>query len=242
MELNKIYNMDFRKGLKLLKEINLDYKIITDPPYNINFKYDNYNDNLGCEEYIELISNLKNEKLAIIHYPEETMKYFIPALGIPNEVNVWCYNSNLPGRQSRLINYYNLSPNYNKVKQQYKNLADKRIKERIRIQKEKGEEIGTRSYDWFNDIQLVKNVSKDKNIHPCPIPIKLYERIIKLISNEKDIIIDTFAGTGNFAIACLNTNRNFIGFELSEKYCNIANLRIDDAYLEREQMRIEDIF
>ena len=129
MELNKIYNEDFRSRLS---DINKDFTIITDPPYNIGFKYNSYADNLSDEEYIELITNFKNHKLAIIHYPEETMKYFVPALGVPDEVNVWAYNSNLPGRQSRLINYYNTKPDYNKVLQPYKNPDDKRVKEQYR--------------------------------------------------------------------------------------------------------------
>src|SRR5699024_9637904 len=89
----------------------------------------------------------------IIHYPEETMKYFIPALGVPDVVNTWCYNSNLPNRQHRLINFYNLKPDYKKVLQPFKNPNDKRIKERIK----KGVK-GARSYDWFNDIQLVQKL------------------------------------------------------------------------------------
>lgn len=226
-QVDKIYNMDFREGLSDLDNKNIDYIIITDPPYNIGFNYNSYNDNLPDEEYIKLISNFKDKKIAIIHYPEESMKYFTKALGVPDEVNVWCYNSNLPGRQSRLINYYNVLPNYNKVKQPYKNPTDKRVRLQMEKQKSKGEEIGARSYDWFSDIQLVKNVNKEKNIHPCPIPIKLYERIIKLVSDEGDLIIDPFAGTGNFAIACKNTNRRFIGFEIDEIYYNEANKRLN---------------
>jgi site-specific DNA-methyltransferase (adenine-specific) len=218
MEINKIYNKDFRKCLNDLPKIDM---IITDPPYNINFKYDVYNDNLSDDDYIKLIANLKGFPLAIIHYPEETMKYFVPSLGVPNEVITWCYSSNLPGRQSRLINFYNCSVDLNKVKQPYKNPTDKRVAKLI----ENGSE-GCRLYDWFSDINLVKNVSKDKSNHPCPIPIKLYERIILLTTKEGDTVMDPFAGQGNFAIACKNLNRNFIGFELSREYCDTANERI----------------
>src|SRR5699024_7955302 len=62
-------------------------------------------------------------------------------------------NSNLPNRQHRLINFYNLKPDYKKVLQPFKNPNDKRIKERIK----KGVK-GARSYDWFNDIQLVQKL------------------------------------------------------------------------------------
>lgn len=218
--MNKIYNEDFRSKLSNIDE---EFTIITDPPYNIGFKYNSYADNLPDEEYIALIAELKNHKLAIIHYPEETMKYFVPSLGVPDEVNIWAYNSNLPGRQSRLINYYNLTPDYNKVLQPYKNPNDKRIKAQIA----KGR-TGVRSYDWFSDIQLVKNVSKQKYNHPCPVPVKLMERIILLTTNEGDLIVDPFMGSGTTAIACMNTNRNFIGFELDKDYFEMANERINE--------------
>ena len=221
-----VYNLDFRQGLY---ELDDDFTIITDPPYNINYEYNEYNDNLPDEEYIELISNFKGLKLAIIHYPEETMKYFVPALGVPDEVNVWAYNSNLPGRQSRLINYYNLQPNYSKVLQPYKNPNDKRIKERMA----RGI-MGARSYDWFSDIQLVKNVSKTEYPHPCPVPVELMERIIKLTTNEGDLVVDPFSGSGSTGVACVNTNRRFIGFEIDTLYADMANERITDAIIRKE--------
>ena len=213
-------NLDFRKGLYKLED---NFTIITDPPYNINYGYNEYDDNLTDEEYVELISNFKGLKLAIIHYPEESMKYFVPALGVPDEVNVWAYNSNLPARHSRLINYYNVQPDYRKVTQPYKNPNDKRIRERIA----RGI-TGARSYDWFSDIQLVKNVSKSKHPHPCPVPVELMERIIKLTTNEGDLVVDPFAGSGSTGVACKNTGRNFIGMELDEKYFKIAKDRIDE--------------
>ena len=217
----EIINKDFRQELNNVKE---DVIIVTDPPYNIGFEYNKYQDDLSYDDYVELIGHFKGMKTAIIHYPEETMKYFVPALGVPDEVNVWAYNSNLPGRQSRLINYYNLKPDYTKVLQPFKNPNDKRIKERI----ERGIK-GARSYDWFSDIQLVKNVAKSEYYHPCPVPVELMERIIKLVSNEGDLIVDPFSGIGTTGVACVNTNRRFIGYELDSLYANTAKERIADA-------------
>lgn len=218
LEINKIYNIPFQKGLQNLPHIDM---VITDPPYNIGFNYNQYEDNMSDETYIDMISKLQDYPLAIIHYPEETMKYFVPALGVPDEVITWCYNSNLP-KQSRLINFYNCKPDFNAVKQPYKNPNDKRVKKLI----ENGSQ-GTRLYDWFSDIQLVKNVSKEK-FHPCPIPIELIERIIKLTTKEGDVVLDPFMGSGTTALACLNTNRMFVGFEIDKKYFDIANERINN--------------
>lgn len=220
LEINKVYNIDFREGFKMMESLMVNL-VATDPPYNINFKYDKYKDNLVEDEYIEMLCEFQNLPLAIIHYPEEVMKYFVPALGVPNEVVAWCYNSNLP-RQFRLINFYNCNVDFNKVKQPYKNPNDKRIKKLI----ESGS-TGTRSYDWFNDIQLVKNVSKEKTGHPCQVPVELMERIILLTTNEGDLVVDPFMGSGTTAIACINTNRNYIGFEIDEYYYNISLNRID---------------
>jgi site-specific DNA-methyltransferase (adenine-specific) len=223
MEFNKIYNCDFRENIEILDKVEL---IFTDPPYNINFKYNSYKDKKNEQEYMEMLSEFKNKKLAIIHYPEETMRYFIPSIGVPNEVIVWCYNSNLP-RQSRLINFYNLDVNFNNVKQAYKNPKDKRIIERIKNGSE-----GTRSYDWFSDIQLVKNVSKEKSFHECPIPIKLVERIILLTTKENDLVLDPFMGSGTTAIACMNTNRRYIGFEIDKFYYDNSLERIKNHKIE----------
>lgn len=218
MQLIEMKNKDFRD---VMYEIEEDFIVVTDPPYNIGYEYNEYHDDLPKKEYIEMIGKLKGQKTAIIHYPEETMEYFVPALGVPDEVNVWAYNSNLPNRHSRLINYYDLKPDYTKVLQPYKNPNDKRIKERIA----RGIK-GARSYDWFSDINLVKNVSKVDYNHPCPVPVELMERIIKLTSEEGDLIFDPFAGSGTTAIACMNTNRRFIGAEIDTLYFDMANERI----------------
>jgi site-specific DNA-methyltransferase (adenine-specific) len=213
--------MDFRDGIKQMLDENIKIDmIITDPPYNINFKYDVYNDRMSDDDYMEMLQWFENEPLAIIQYPEETMKYIVPSLGIPDEVLSWCYNSNIL-RQFRLISIFNANVDFDAVKQPYKNPTDKRIQERIA----NGQE-GARSYDWFTDIQLVKNVSNDKTEHPCPVPVELMERIILLTTKEGDTVLDPFMGSGTVAIACKNTNRNYIGFEVSKNYCDIAKKRI----------------
>lgn len=214
--------MDFRTALDNYKLPNIDL-VATDPPYNIGFKYNEYEDKMSDEDYIDMLSEFQSFPSAIIHYPEEMMKYVVPALGVPDEVCAWCYNLNLP-RQFRLINFYDVKVDFNKVKQPYKNPNDKRIRKLI----ENGSK-GTRMYDWFSDIQIVKNVSKEKTSHPCPVPVKLMERIILLTTSEGDTVLDPFMGSGTTAIACVNTKRNYIGFEVSDEYCQIARERISNS-------------
>lgn len=101
--------------------------ILSDPPYNIGFSYNEYDDSMSNASYVEMLSKFCHPRRTVfIQYPEETMRYLVPALGVPKEVMVWCYNSNI-GRQSRLINFFNCEPDKRKVLQPYKNPKDKRV-------------------------------------------------------------------------------------------------------------------
>ena len=81
---------------------------------------------------------------------------------------------------------------------------------------------GSRLYDWFSDIQLVKNVSKENINHPCSVPVELMERIILLTTNEGDTVLDPFMGSGTTAIAAYNLGRLALGMDLSEEYRDLA--------------------
>lgn len=65
--------------------------------------------------------------------------------------------------------------------------------------------------------------------HPTEKPILLLEYLIRTYSNENDLVLDSCMGTGNTILACKNTNRRFIGFEIDEEYYNIAKERIENA-------------
>ena len=65
--------------------------------------------------------------------------------------------------------------------------------------------------------------------HPTEKQIKTIKELLEIVSNEGDIILDCFMGSGTTGVACKNLNRNFIGMELDEKYFNIATKRINDA-------------
>lgn len=218
----QLYNDSFENVIENIK--NKDVIIVSDPPYNIQFKYNTYHDNLSDNDYIKMIAKFKGMKCVLIHYPEYVMKYFVPALGVPKKIITWCYNSNLPGRQHRLICFWNCTPDLSKDFQPYKNPNDKRIKKLI----ESGRQ-GARLYDWWADIPLVKNVSKNKigNTHPCPVPVKLMERIIKTTVCE-ETVFDPFMGSGTTGIASKKLGRAFVGSEIDEEYFNIAKERLDN--------------
>lgn len=71
--------------------------------------------------------------------------------------------------------------------------------------------------------KLYKGVAVDKNrLHPTQKTVELLEYLVKTYSNEGDTFLDNCMGSGSTGVACKNTNRNFIGIELEEKYFSIA--------------------
>ena len=75
------------------------------------------------------------------------------------------------------------------------------------------------------------NSTNGKNVHPTQKPVALLEYLIKTYTNEGETVLDNTMGSGSTGVACVNTNRNFIGSELDEEYYDIAEARIfnDDA-------------
>ena len=65
-----------------------------------------------------------------------------------------------------------------------------------------------------------------KRLHPTQKTVDVFETMIKLSSKENETVLDCFMGVGSSGVACLKTNRNFIGIELDEKYFNIAEKRL----------------
>ena len=77
-----------------------------------------------------------------------------------------------------------------------------------------------------NNIWKSKAKRNSGKLHACEKPVDILERIIRTSSNEGDVVLDCFVGSGSTGIACINTNRNFIGIELDDKYFKIAYDRI----------------
>ena len=87
--------------------------------------------------------------------------------------------------------------------------------------------------NFMADKNLAKSVIyfpvdlKDKQ-HPTQKPVALMEYLIKTYTNEGETVLDNCIGSGTTALACIGTNRNFIGIEKEQKYVDIANKRIDE--------------
>ncbi len=210
---------------KVIRGDYRDYEIpkglvITDPPYNQGYKYNDYDDKLSEEDYIELLSKIPTP-CVIIHYPEETINILPKAIkGKCEQVVCWVYNSNT-GKQSRLISWWGCKPDFRKVRQPYKNLNDKRIQKRISEGK-----TGAKLYDWW-EINQVKNVSKEKTEHPCQIPEELIKRIILTTASPNDIIIDVFGGSGTTAKVAKDLGFSSVSYEIDSEYCEIIEKRVN---------------
>lgn len=223
----KIYNENSLEIFYKIINENYDKNIIlvSDPPFNINYKYNTYLDNMNEDEYYEMLDfYFKDLPSVVIHYPESLYKLSFQIRKFPKKIISWVYNSNT-GKQHRDIAFFDIKPDMNKVRQPYKNPNDKRIKERIANGK-----IGAKLYDWWN-INQVKNVSKEKTKHPCQMPLEVMKNIIGILPNDC-LIIDPFMGSGTTGLAVIemnkqqNVNRDFIGIELDKEYFKIAQERL----------------
>lgn len=98
----------------------------------------------------------------------------------------------------------------------------------------------TKNYGKFKNIKTVNDGSRyptnvltfnkvSKTIHPTQKPVDLLEYLIKTYTNPNMTVLDNVMGSGSTGVACVNTNRNFIGMELDEDYFKIAKERIEKA-------------
>lgn len=215
--LDVIYSQTFQDLIK-----NRNVVIVTDPPFNVGYHYNDYKDNLPEEEYYEMLEEVfQSFPFVVIHYPESIYKISFQVGRFPTKVVSWVYNSNT-AKQHRDIAFFDVVPNFEQIKQPYKNPNDKRVKALI----ESGR-MGGRLYDWWN-INQVKNVSKDKTAHPCQMPIEVMQNIIGILPRDS-LIVDPFMGSGTTGVACKKYEMDFIGIEQNEEYYEIAKERISTS-------------
>ena len=225
MKLNTIYKEDCLLGMKRIPDNSID-TIITDPPYNINIAewdtIDNY------ETWIKslFIEFQRISKQQIIFFDYSYTKLF-EEISEPYERFIWHREGGFRGKKIKkgyepfywYVNNGEL-PVYNRITEinPYAK-TDKRLKPERTV-----------SNVW--KIPNLVGRKKEKVGHPTQKPIKLMNRIVEMTTNKGDIILDPFMGSGTTAIACLNTNRQYIGFELDETYHKISVDRIN-KHLER---------
>jgi site-specific DNA-methyltransferase (adenine-specific) len=106
---------------------------------------------------------------------------------------------------------------------------------------ERPNQIG-KQYEAFTgfptDALEFKSITGKSCLHPTQKPVDLLEYLIRTYTNENDLVLDFTMGSGSTGVACLNTNRKFIGIEIDENYFNIAKDRIEAATLSNRQKRL----
>lgn len=113
------------------------------------------------------------------------------------------------------------------------------VGDEIRRVKRSGDKSKTTNYGDFVEISeskykgrhpvTIQYFNRDKErLHPTQKPVALFEYLIKTYTNENELVLDNCIGSGTTAIACINTNRNYIGIELEKEYYNIAKNRINE--------------
>lgn len=87
----------------------------------------------------------------------------------------------------------------------------------------------------------VLEFAKDKGyLHPTQKPVELLEYLVKTYTNPGDTVLDNCMGSGSTGVACVNTNRKFIGIELNKDYFDIAKKRIEEAEVINNGIKSED--
>ena len=226
MNAYKLFNGDCNELLPRIISTTNKPVIVSDPPFNVGYHFNQYKDSMPDKEYWETMTRIFSGcPCVVIHYPEALYKLCLCLGKVPSKVVSWVYPSNT-GKQHRDIAFFDVNPDFRKVRQPYKNPNDKRIKARIA----EGHE-GGRLYDWW-EINQVKNVSKEKTKHPCQMPLEVMDRIIGILPNDVTII-DPFMGSGTTGVSAVKAGQRFIGIEMDSVYFEIAERRISNAISEQ---------
>lgn len=190
--------------------------MVTDPPYNVGYHYNEYEDAIDTVDYWKFLAAALRPPFVVIHYPESLFP-IAQSFGAPEKVVAWVYHANTP-KQWRAVAWFGLTPDLTKDWQPYRNRSDKRIRALMAQGRE------ARLYDWW-EYEQVKNVSDEKTDHPCQIPSKLMQRILKVTPFDGPVI-DPFCGSGTTLVAAQELGRRAIGIESSEEYCEVAANRL----------------
>lgn len=197
LELNRIYNMDCLEGMKQIPDKSIDL-VLTDPPYGVNLKYDNYND--SEENWFSLMKKFIPEarrvsKMVIMCSCQIKRLEWIYNNFPPNWLMCW-YKGSVGTSGYLGFNDWEPMLVYGKIK--------------------------NNMHDYFK----AKPEPFDEN-HPCAKPKKWAYWIIKRATDKNMIVLDPFMGSGTTAVACKELNRSYIGFEISKNYCDVANSRLN---------------
>jgi len=211
LEINKIHQGDSLELMKEIKDESIDL-IIIDPPYF-----------LPATHYQTRKKQIRNFcDLGILeHFFKDVFNEFRRIMKKTGRMYIFCDGQSYP------LFYYHLYPFCKSVrpliwdKKTSINGYHWRHQHEIIIFAEMPESNKVPTGD--GDILRYSAVKVGERKHPAEKPVELLKRFIEKSSNEKDIVLDCFAGSGSTLVACKQLNRRFIGIELGEEYLKVAN-------------------
>lgn len=232
LKINEVYNMDCMEAIKLLDDNSIDL-VVMDPPYLLN---------LNKIKNTSSINNYANELMGLKDgFDLKVLDMLIPKM---KKINMYIYCSK---RQVKdLIEYFiNKDCNYEILtwhKQNPSPLINNNYlpdTEYVIFAREKGVKLyGSYHTKRKYYISGVNQIDKKKYKHPTIKPLPFIENHIINSSKEGDLILDCYCGSGTTLVGAIETNRNFIGFEIDKNYYEIAKQRVEEA-LEQKELNIE---
>jgi len=256
-----LFKGDCLEVMKSISDESID-AIITDPPYGTTAcKWDSV---IPFDLMWKQLNRIIKPNGAIVLFGSEPFSSYLRISNIKNYRYDWIWHKNmgggfatakkLPMKRHEIISiFYKKLPTYNPQFQDYSDSTKKRFKDGEKVnrskqllnstnqinnglsfQGEQGIELLRGKYP--ESVQFFKNVQNANKIrlHPTQKPIKLIEYLIKTYTNENETVLDFTMGSGTTGVACKNTNRNFIGIEMDDKYFEIAKKRIENHIVIKE--------
>ncbi len=236
-----------------MKEIpnNSIHLMITSPPYNVSKEYD---DDLSLEEYLNLLENafketyrvLVNGGRACINIANVGRKPYIPLSDYISRIMIGIgYNM-----RGEIIWNKAASASPSTAWGSWQSAANpilRDIHEYILVfskgdyKREKGRKENSitkeQFMEWTKSIWTMKAESAKRIGHPAPFPEELPYRLIQMYSYVGDVVLDPFMGSGTTAVAALNSNRRFVGYDTNSDYIALANKRIE-YYLKQGKINL----
>ena len=240
MELNTIYNEDCLDGMKRIPDKSVDM-ILCDLPYGTTAnKWDSI---ILFEPLWEQYERVIKDNGAIVLTGSQP--FTIDLINSNRKIfrYEWIWEKTKGGafananrmpmkRHENVLVFYKKQPTYNPQKTRApEHLIDKRKTINNSTSVKNYTYTGIKPIRKKDDgtrfpISVIR-VNSETGLHPTQKPVPLFEYLIKTYTNKGETVLDNCMGSGTTAIACLNTDRQYIGFELDEDYYNIANERIE---------------
>ena len=218
--LNKVICGDCRQFLPTIPNNSIDL-ILTDPPYNIDKKYAEYNDNQKESEYWSFITSIFKELYRVLKDRHHLV--FTCA-----QKQIWIYR---PMLEDMGFSFRHLAVWHNPKRKagSYPGMWPFSYEPILDFTKGGFKRLNNFNGIGYMDVWIESSPSEIK--HPAARPVQCWANLIKLCSDEGDIVLDPFMGSGTTALVAKNNKRNFIGFEISSKYCEIAESRLQQRSL-----------